>query len=122
MSTILILLCVLLIKTKHLVNIAYVAYPPSAAQCDFRSGRYLEGSKVKGLSSKGIFEAIVSSAVAVDCNLRVFLLAAALSPEDSPTAAGFRVVDVPVEVDSPDMVCSLSLLVFFVTSGCPPAS
>src|SRR5438045_8643097 len=67
-STILIRLCVPLINTKHLVSSEYDASFPSVAQCFWRSGTYFCGSNVRGLSSKGSCDEIISSLDPADCS------------------------------------------------------
>ena len=78
-STILILLCVPLTRTKQRVNSAYVAFPPSEAQWLCKLGTYLDGSKARGLSSKGMLADMVSSSAAVDWRVRVFCFGRTIS-------------------------------------------
>jgi hypothetical protein len=71
-STILIRLVVAFAMTKHRVSRAYDASPPSDSQCSCNCGMYFDGSKVKGDSSSGIDDDVVSSETPADCRESVF--------------------------------------------------
>jgi len=71
-STILIRLWVPFTSTKHLVSRAYDASPPSDDHASCSCGRYLAGSKVSGLSSRGIDAEVWSWVAALDDRDRVF--------------------------------------------------